>query len=264
MPISVENYTHMDWKERFPDGKVKMEELNVHSSWKPIFKEIRESEPDKWAELNDILSDHIKFNDRIFPYPDLVFEGFNKTPFDKVKVVIVGQDCYFNEHTIDKKDVPEAMGMSFSVPIGITIPSSLKNIFNNAVKFKHMFKYPEHGNLEFWAGQGCLLMNAALTVIKKTPNCHAHLWHWFTDKIIQKLSDKHNKLVFVLWGSPALGKVSLIDGTKHHFIISSHPSGLSCNKPLKTYPAFVDQDHFGKINEYLEKNKKKKIIWQIA
>lgn len=264
--LSVSNYSYKNWKDRFPDGKVKMEEVPIRGTWKKIFKDIRKAEPEKWDELNDILSDCMKFGTQVFPYPDLVFDAFNKTPFEKIKVIVVGQDCYYNEQTVGGKTCPEAMGLSFSVPKEIPIPSSLKNIYANALKNNQFMSPPTHGNLDFWAYQGCLMMNSALTVEKKTPNSHAHLWLWFTDKILEKLSKDREKLVFVFWGSSALERSKQVDSKKHDFVVSSHPSGLSCHTPLKKglYPAFNNFDHFGKINEFLEKNKQKKIIWQIS
>lgn len=155
------------------------------------------------------------------------------------------------------------MGLSFSVPVGIPIPSSLKNIYKNAMDFGQFYRYPEHGNLEFWAFQGCLMLNTALTVQKGHKNSHASIWNDFTDKIIKKLSDEKEGLVFVLWGAPALSKLSLIDTSKHNTVISSHPSGLSNNNKLGKYPSFSSIDQFGTINTFLKKSGKEEIIWQI-
>lgn len=262
--LSINNYDHKSWSQKYPDGKVKLEDLYLHKSWKPIFNKIRTNNPKKWENLNNALSECLSNGENIFPYPDLIFDGFNKTPFDKIKVVIIGMDPYFNQRNINSKNIPEAMGLSFSVPKGIPIPSSLKNIFSNAVKNKQMYKYPSHGNLDFWAYQGCLMINTALTVVQKMPGSHASLWNWLTNEICKEISDQHPALVFVLWGSPAFERSRFIDTTKHNCVISSHPSGLSCYKPMKEFPAFSDCNHFGKINEYLVRNNKTKIIWQIA
>lgn len=264
--LSVSNYSVKTWKEKFPDNKVKIEDLPVHRSWRKIFKEIIEESPEKIDELNDILSDCMKFNQNIFPYPDLIFSAFNKLPFDKIKVCFIGQDPYFNKQMINDKALPEAMGLSFSVPVGCPVPSSLKNIYKNAVNYGHFIKHPTHGNLEFWAYQGCLLLNTALTVEEKCPNSHASFWHWFTDRIIKKISDKLDGIVFVAWGKPAFNRSKNVDELKHKIIVSSHPSGLSCNTPMKKdgKPAFMNFDHFGEINKYLASTGKKQIVWQIA
>ena len=131
-------------------------------------------------------------------------------------------------------------------------------IYKNLLKYGHIEKIPEHGCLDYWAYQGCLMLNTSLTVIDGEKNCHSNEWKWFTDKIIEEISNKLNNIVFVLWGGEAYKKIELIDLDKHHVIISSHPSGLSANKEFKSYPAFVNQDHFGIINSYL----KDKIIWR--
>ena len=180
----------------------------------------------------------------------------------KSKLIIISLP-YFNFQCVNGKKYPEAMGLSFSVPVGIPIPSSLKNIYNNAIKYDHFYEYPKHGNLEFWAYQGCLLLNTALTVKEKDKNCHSKLWSKFTNYIITKISNNHEKIVFVLWGAPALSKLDLIDTDKHAVVISSHPSGLSNNSPLGKYPPFSSIDQFGQINKLLKKFGKEEIIWQI-
>lgn len=260
--LSITNYPYKNWNERFPDGDVKLEDLYIHRSWKPIFDEIIRGNQIKWNKMNEYLSECVREKKQIFPYPDLVFSAFNTTPFDRIKVIIVCQDPYFNEQSVNNNTCPEAMGIATSVPIGIPIPSSLQNIYKNAIKYKHMYKQPTHGNLTMWARQGCLMINCALTVIKKKPNEHANLWGWFTDKIIEKISAEHDSLVFVLWGAFALKKGDLVDDNKHKFVISSHPSGLSCNTGFRGHPAFVDCDQFGKINKYLEEQDKLPIVWQ--
>ena len=128
--------------------------------------------------------------------------------------------------------------------------------------YGHIEEIPKHGNLESWAKQGVLLLNTSLTVQHGYPNSHTMKWEKFTDAVIKYISDNKDKVVFVLWGSPALQKLTLIDkDKKHKIIVSSHPSGLSCHKPLRQYPAFMNYDHFGEINDYLKENKKKTIKW---
>jgi uracil-DNA glycosylase len=260
--INTNNYKYKSWSEKFPDGNVKIESLFIHSSWKKIFDDIKKENSKQWNNINSVLTECLAAKQEIYPYPDLVFNAFNLTSFDDIKVCIIGQDPYYNSQKSSGILYPEAMGLSFSLPIGLPIPSSLKNIFNNAVKFKHFDKYPSHGNLQGWADQGCLLMNTALTVIQKKPNIHAKVWNWLTNKLIEKISENHDDLVFVLWGAPALKAKNNIDD-KHNFVISSHPSGLSCNNKLKTYLPFVQVDHFKEINDHLEKAKLSKINWKL-
>jgi uracil-DNA glycosylase len=182
---------------------------------------------------------------------------------NKIKVVILGQDPY---HSFDRKNssIPLAMGQAFSVPIGAD-SSSLNNIFNNLIKYKQIKKKPSHGNLMAWVKQGVFLFNMALTVEKGRAGEHLSEWHKFTDLVIEYLNKNCEDLVFLIWGSHSLEKVTkgLIDKKKHKVIISSHPSGFSYNKPLKNYSAFNETDHFGKANKYLKKHGIKQIDWNI-
>ena len=198
----------------------------------------------------------------LYPKPNYLFKTFCMCPLDEVKVVFIGQDPYFNHETYKERIVPQAYGLSFSVPIGFEIPSSLKNIYLNLKKYGHIKNIPNHGCLDYWAYQGCIMLNASLTVIEGEKNCHANNWKWFTDKIIEEISNKCNKVVFVLWGGEAYKKIDFIDLDKHNVVISSHPSGLSAHKEFKSYPAFVDQDHFGLINSHL-KESNKLIDWNL-
>jgi len=263
--LSINNYDIKTWIEKYPDYKVKLESLYIHLSWEefttcPAFNDIIES-------LNEYLSYCLKKTDgkvKIYPYPDLVFNAFNVTPLNEIKVVILGQDPYIGAEEYNDKDIPQAMGLSFSVPNGITIPPSLKNIYNNLLKFGHIHKKPTHGNLTFWAAQGVFLLNSALTVQEGCSNSHAKQWAKLTDGLIKLISDKTENVVFLLWGNPSLSKKKLIDETKHKVIVSSHPSPLSYKNQLKTYESFEDTDHFGKANEYLKENNKDAISWQIV
>lgn len=244
--ISTENYKFKSWEEYFKGDAVRLI-IDVDKTWQSFFDKIFEDN----KNLNHIQSELQKTVNKgknVFPYPELVFSAFKFTKYTDVKVVIIGQDPYFKL----EKGIPQAMGLSFSVPKGITVPSSLYNIYKNMIKYKHISSFPKHGNLENWAKQGCLLLNTSLTVEEGRPNSHTELWRELTDTIIKKIASEKKGLVFVLWGAPALRKISLI-GKNHHIIVSSHPSGLSCNKPLRNHPAFAEYDHFGKINEYLKK-----------
>jgi uracil-DNA glycosylase len=257
--FSIEDYKELDtWNDTYPDNQILLQfSKNINLSWNLFFKDIIMSNNIK--KIEDVLSDNLKAGKRIFPYPDLVFSAFNYTKYDDVKVVIVGQDPYFKL----EKDVPQAMGLSFSVPLGTEIPSSLQNIYKNMLKFGHITEYPNHGNLQFIAYQGVLFLNTALTVIENEKNSHEDIWTSFTNSIIVKLSSEKENIVFVLWGAPAYKKYNLIDKKKHLVIVSSHPSGLSCHKPMQKYPAFNDNDHFGQINTYLKSYEKDKIIYGI-
>lgn len=254
--LSLENYDIINWVDH--SNKVDLDkDLRIKKSWSKLIR--GEMKKDYFKEINKVLDKRRAKNVKVFPYPSLVFNAFNTTPLYRTKVVILGQDPYFNM----REGIPEAMGLSFSVPVGIPVPSSLKNIYKNLKKFNHIEKIPTHGNLTKWAKQGCLMLNTSLTVEHKNKNCHEEYWKPFSDNIIKYLSKNKENLVFVLWGAPALKKYRLIDSTKHEILISSHPSGLSCNKRLRSYSSFNEQDHFGLINKHLKRHKKKQIDWNI-
>ena len=261
--VSYSNYE--SWGEKFADNGVILSDIEVLKSWKPLFDKLFKDKRFKKIEkdLSEELEDEAV---KIFPYPDLVFNAFDLTSFKKLKVVFIGQDPYFDCMEYKNTCVPQAMGLSFSVPHGIKVPSSLKNIYANLKKFKHIEEMPDHGNLESWAKQGCLMLNSSLTVKEgtKSKNCHQGLWRWFTDEIISYISENKDNVIFVLWGADAFKKASLIDLDKHCILVSSHPSGLSVNKPMKEHPAFNSYDHFGKINEKLAEWQLKEIDWNNA
>lgn len=254
--LSKKDLKHLkSWQKQFPDSKVNIYSLPHHSSWDELF-EILENAPQTHV-INDFLS-HLLESDPdvvIYPKPQLLFNAFLLTSAKSIKVVFIGQDPYFQ--------ALQAMGLAFSVPYGIPIPSSLQNMFKNGKNNGHIIDDPTHGNLEFWAMQGCLMINTALTVLDGQKNCHSQLWKWFTTRIIKYLSFKFDKLIFVLWGSDAFSKLEYIDQDKHEVIISSHPSGLSAAKGMKGYPAFNDVDQFGEINKILRKWQEREIIWQV-
>lgn len=184
----------------------------------------------------------------IYPSGNLIFNAFNTTPFDKVKVIILGQDPYHNPG--------QAMGLSFSVPAEEKIPPSLKNIYKE-IKNDLNLEIPSHGNLTYWAEQGVLLLNAILTVEHKIAGSHKKIgWEKFTDRVIQILSDRKENLVFILWGNFARSKKQLIDMDKHLILESYHPSPLAGM-------AFFNNHHFSKTNNYLRQHNKIPIDWQI-
>lgn len=170
----------------------------------------------------------------ILPYPRLLFRTF-EVPLKDIKAVIIGQDPYPRF----EKGIPQAMGLSFSVPHGLEIPSSLRNIYQNLRAFGHLKKIPSHGNLERLLCQGVLFLNATMTVEKDLPNSHQGIWNEFTDSIIYLLSDRP-EIKFILWGKNAIDKKFLIQNK--NYVASSHPSGLSCNKPCGIFPAFMNCD----------------------
>lgn len=256
----TKKYTYKSWQNYFKNSDIDISKLPINEDWKEIVVNMN---LDKYNNINDHITESIKNNKKIeiYPYPELVFNAFNFSTPKNIKVVFIGQDPYPNFQIIDNINTPDAMGMSFSVPIGSKIPSSLNNIFLNGVKYKHIKKYPIHGNLEAWAKQGCLFLNTTLTVEHKKNNEHSFLWSDITDSIIQKISDDSKNVVFVLWGKFALSKKKFIDTNKHTLVISSHPSGLSCHKKMGNYPSFSELDQFGTINKALEDIKSTPIDW---
>lgn len=259
--LTKEKYASVErWYDFFDSGK-ELQDISYDTTWYVMFQLLQSDA--RFNKLNDKLKEvvmkdkHIK----IFPHPSYLFSAFTITPASDLKVVIIGQDPYFNHDSYDGKWVPQAMGLSFSVPHDFPIPSSLDGIYNNMIKYGHLKEKPKTGNLWFWATQGCLMLNAALSVENGIKKSHAKIWKWFTDGVIKYISTYMNDIIFVIWGGDAYEKIEFIDEKKHHTIISSHPSGLSAHKPFQKYPAFMNQDHFGKINEILQKSGKTCIIW---
>jgi uracil-DNA glycosylase len=262
--ISTDNYGYKSWSEIFQNNVVSLRGLYIHPDWEDFFEKVKQDK--RFKEIEDFLSHCLEVTDRkikIYPYPELLFSSFNATPLKELKVVILGQDPYHQNEKYGNSIIPQAMGMSFSVPVGMKIPSSLNNIYGNLVKHKHVTDMPKHGNLESWAYQGVLMINSALTVQHGYPNGHADKWSWMTDMLIKYISDMTEHTVFVLWGSPAYSKRGLINQSKHLIVASSHPSGLSSNNKMGDRPSFNSQDHFKLINDYLTKHGKGIIVWEI-
>lgn len=220
--------------------------VQIEDSWKTVLAESFE-QPYFDAIRNFLL--HEKNNGKvIFPPGPLIFNAFNQTPFDQVKVIILGQDPYHNPG--------EAMGLSFSVPAGVRIPPSLQNIYKE-INSDLGLPMPLHGDLTHWASQGVLLLNAMLTVEAGKPGSHQNIgWQTFTDAVIRRLSDQREHLVFMLWGRFAQGKKALIDPAKHLILEAAHPSPLARD-------AFKGCRHFSLANTYLQENGKKGIDWSI-
>lgn len=183
----------------------------------------------------------------VFPPPALVFNAFTLCPFNQVKVVILGQDPYHGAR--------QAHGLSFSVPDGVKCPPSLMNIYKELATDLGT-PTRSTGNLETWAEQGVLLLNATLTVLPGQPGSHQGLgWEEFTDAVIKTVSEKKRNVVFILWGKYAQAKKSLIDNTKHFIIESPHPS------PFSAHTGFFGSRPFSRTNEYLLKNGDQPIDW---
>lgn len=191
---------------------------------------------------------------KVYPDRERVFDSMRITSFDSVRVVIIGQDPYFNEHHILG---PEAHGLCFSVRSGIPVPPSLRNIFKEIQESIYNGEKREFStDLTRWAQQGVLLLNASLTVIAKSPNSHADLgWHTLTDNVIETISEKKNHVVFMLWGAFAQKKAGLIDENKHLLLKTSHPS------PLSAHRGFLGSGVFRDCNKYLQKNGFGAIQW---
>lgn len=202
-----------------------------------------------YASIFEAIDEQKKMGKSVFPTDELVFNALNLTPFDQVKVIILGQDPYPTRG--------HACGLSFSVPEGVAIPRSLKNIFKE-IETDLQLTPPTSGNLEKWAKQGVLLLNTTLTVNEGEPNSHAAFgWQLFTDEVITQLANKKSNLVFMLWGNFAQSKSKLIDEHKHLVLKSAHPSPLSVK-------GFWGCKHFSKANSYLLQNGKTAIDWRLA
>lgn len=223
-----------------------MSNVKIHDSWKTVLAD--EFEQPYFQAIKNFLVKEKQAGKTIYPPGSLIFNAFDTTPFDKVKVVLLGQDPYHG--------AGQAMGLSFSVPMGIPIPASLRNVYKE-LKDDLDFIPPTHGDLTHWANQGVLLLNAMLTVEANKAGSHKDIgWQRFTDAVIKKLSDEHVGLIFLLWGNFARGKKTLIDETKHYVLESPHPSPLAGN-------AFLGNRHFSTVNEILVQQEKMPIDWQL-
>nr|KAJ0189933.1 hypothetical protein LSAT_V11C800402080 [Lactuca sativa] len=254
-------------------GSMKLEELLVEETWLEALP--GEFQKPYAKKLSEFVKAEIQSPIPIYPPQHLIFNALNSTPFDKVKAVIIGQDPYHGPG--------QAMGLSFSVPEGIKVPSSLVNIYKELQQDLQCL-IPSHGNLERWAVQGVLLLNAVLTgktktlelsewiKSKETPlyiilfysvrqhqaNSHAKKgWEQFTDSVIETISRKKKGIVFLLWGNYAQAKSRLIDESKHHILKAAHPSGLSAHR------GFFGCRHFSRTNRILEEAATSPIDWQL-
>jgi uracil-DNA glycosylase len=220
--------------------------VQIEESWKRVLDE--EFSKPYFPVIKKFIMDEKAKGKKVYPPGAQVFNAFNLTPFDTLKVVILGQDPYHGAE--------QAHGLCFSVSQGIKPPPSLVNIFKE-INADLGIAPPSHGNLEKWARQGVLLLNASLTVNAGEPNSHASYgWHKFTDAVIKKISDEKVGVVFLLWGRFAQEKEALIDTSKHFVLKAGHPSPFSVH-------LFLGCRHFSKTNEILEKQGKEKIDWSL-
>ncbi len=219
-------------------------DIKIEASWKEHLKE--EFEKPYFADLTSFVKSEYA-TQKVYPPGKLIFNAFEKCPFDKVKVVILGQDPYH--------EPGQAHGLCFSVPDGVNPPPSLQNIFKE-IKNDLEIPIPKSGNLDRWAEQGVFLLNATLTVRAHQAGSHQKKgWETFTDNVIHLLSNSADHLVFVLWGAYAQRKGELINSNKHLILSSVHPS------PLSAHRGFFGNHQFSKANEYLINHGKEPIKW---
>jgi len=220
---------------------------NIHESWKTALAD--EFSKPYFHALKSYLVAEKQAGYKVFPPGKLIFNAFDSTPFDKVKVVILGQDPYHGPG--------QAHGLCFSVQQGVTVPPSLRNIYKELGTDIGMAK-PDHGYLQKWADQGVLLLNAILTVRAFQAASHRNKgWEEFTDAAIHKLNQEREGLVFLLWGGFAKKKAGMIDPNKHHILKAAHPS------PLSAHNGFMGCKHFSQTNAYLESKGLEPIDWSV-
>jgi uracil-DNA glycosylase len=220
--------------------------VEIEESWKNALS--NEFEQEYFRRLSaEVRADYLLAEPPIYPPAPLVFNAFNLTPLPDVKVVILGQDPYHGPG--------QAHGLSFSVTDGQRLPPSLKNVYKEIEDDTGRMQ-PNSGNLERWATQGVLLLNATLTVAQKSPGSHqGRGWEQFTDAVIKKISDEREQVVFMLWGAFARSKAELIDANKHLVLEAPHPS------PFSVHKGFFGCQHFSKASKYLEENGTQPIKW---
>lgn len=220
--------------------------VRIHDSWKHHLKD--EFEKEYFQKLIEFVKNEYQ-KKAVYPPPKNIFRAFDLCPFDKVKVVILGQDPYHGKG--------QANGLCFSVNEGVQNPPSLQNIFKELSDDVDA-PIPKTGNLDPWAEQGVLLLNATLTVVAGKAGSHQHQgWETFTDAVIKTISDQKEHVVFLLWGRYAQQRAEVIDGKKHLVLEAPHPS------PFSAMSGFFGCKHFSKTNEYLEFVGKEPVHWKI-
>jgi uracil-DNA glycosylase len=219
-------------------------DVKIEQSWKECLKD--EFEKPYFKQVTDFVRDEYR-NSTVYPAAKLIFNAFDLCPFDRVKVVLLGQDPYH--------EPGQAHGLCFSVQSGIAFPPSLRNIFQEISSDLHK-PVPQNGDLSRWAEQGVLLLNATLTVRAHLAGSHQGKgWEMFTDAVIRKLSSERKNIVYILWGAYAQRKAEMIDSRENLILQSPHPSPLSASR------GFFGNRHFSKTNEYLEKTGQQAIEW---
>ena len=220
-------------------------QVTIEASWKKVLE--LEFDKEYFKKLTDFVKSEYQ-NSTVYPPPKFIFRAFDLTPFNQVKVVILGQDPYHG--------AGQANGLCFAVNHGVRLPPSVQNIYKEiASDLAHPTAYP-NGDLQEWAKQGVLLLNATLTVRASSPGSHQNMgWELFTDAVIKSLSEQKNNLVFILWGAYAQKKGAVIDTTKHLVIKSPHPS------PFSAYSGFFGAKPFSQCNEYLTNHRESPISW---
>lgn len=221
-------------------------DVKIEPTWKEVLAPEFESE--RFREIaHNVRNEYAAHPGAVFPPGPLIFAAFDASPFDKTKVVILGQDPYHGPG--------QANGLAFSVNPGVPVPPSLRNIFAE-VNADTGAPIPPDGDLNRWARQGVLLLNASLTVPQATPKGHSWIgWEHFTDEAVRQLAEKRENLVFMLWGSDAIRKGAFIDRDRHLVLTAPHPS------PLSAHRGFFGCRHFSKANDYLIAHGQSPIIW---
>lgn len=224
--------------------------VNVKDTWRIVIKK-QMSEPYFQKIITTLDLGNALNNNESCPEPSSIFEAFTYFDVPDTKIVIIGQDPYIYPE--------QAMGLAFSVPSGVQLPPSLKNIYkeiDRSIGYPNG-TIPSNGFLGHWAEQGVLLLNSALTVKPRVKNSHKKIWEKFTEAIIKEINENASDVVFCLWGKQAENKSSLIDQDRHHVLITSHPSPFSAPK------GFYGCDHFNKANELLERGGREGINWTL-
>ena len=226
--------------------KISLENARIEQGWKQALA--KDFQAAYFAKIKaELLKAKAVYT--VYPPSSLIFNAFNLTPFDKLKVVILGQDPYHGPN--------QAMGLSFSVPKGVKIPPSLLNIFKELQSDLGIDISTFSGDLTPWAKQGVLLLNASLSVNAAQPNSHSTFgWHMFSDAVIKTISEQKEHVVFMLWGNYARSKAILIDGTKHLILQAAHPSPLARG-------AYFGSKHFSKCNDYLSAHGIAPVQWDL-
>ncbi|QBY03789.1 uracil-DNA glycosylase [Thalassotalea sp. HSM 43] len=217
-------------------------------NWQEFLEQ--QKQQDYFQQLMSRVANERDSEHAIYPPENQVFSAFDLTPFEQVKVVILGQDPYHGPG--------QAHGLAFSVQDSVKVPPSLKNMYKELLTDINGFDIPEHGNLTCWAEQGVLLLNTVLTVRQGQAHSHAKFgWETFTDAVIAALNEHADNLVFILWGKHAQQKGKYLDDTRHCILSGAHPS------PLSAYRGFFGCQHFSLANQYLQQQGKQAIDWRV-